>query len=226
MNFKRDITFLFSLLLPFFVIVPLQAQVLEVSNLSNTDMGEPVVDSGNSYAASFITGSSGTFTLTSASLWLYSPSTFDTSLVLSLYSNSPTTGPNTLLGTFTVDNPVNGSYQAFSFTPTSSLTLAASTQYWLGLSSSLPSGGAGTTSWSFTKTSSYTSNDGWMIDTATSSEMSFSPSWSTFAGSSAGGNTFRFSVTAIAAVPEPSVWTLLGLGCLGLVIFYRKRSMI
>lgn len=136
------------------------------------------------------------------------------SATAALYSDNAG-APGTNLGTFTfsgsnVDAFDHGTYD---FTPSSTISLAANTNYWV-VSSGLPA--TSDTYWDFTNDSTPNIGVG-----------AFSPN----AGGSWGnlGYTFKFEVDGIngvaASTPEPGTWGLMcGLGVMGSSILVRRRK--
>lgn len=183
-----------------------------VSNLGNANGINSLVFSNNSsytsHAGSFTTGLLPA-TLDSVRISLDSSSTFRP-LTVSIWSNSGSVPGSALAALSGLTNPSAG-----LFDYTGSLSLSASTTYWLVLETSL---GALTTiyDWDGTPDASEASSEGWTIGNGRATFSSGSGVWS------ANATTIpRFSVDATIA-PEPGGFALAGLGVAGLMRVVRR----
>lgn len=216
---KRNASTLIFLLLiaTFGIFAPghLLAQILYVSNLADADDSGVACDGGSWDAAAFTTGGNpGGYSLDSVQIAIDGILVTDGSgFTLSLYANNAGQ-PGTSLGVLSgSSNPsVAGTY---TYTA-SSLTLTASTSYWIvgQAATAFPNGSF---LWGDTTSSSYTSSGGWTINNATR-DISHD-NGSTWTATSV--SLLRFDVTA-TAVPEPQTLALAGLGLAAAFLHRRK----
>lgn len=186
-----------------------------VSNLTDIVNGTGTIYSSGppqSYAQEFLTGSS-SVTLSSIVVSLGNASgTFTASADL-VANNSGLPGSSVLTG-FTVPAIPTGSPANLTFTPTSSVTLSANTDYWFVLSAS---GSGGDYQWQYTNT--------------------LSPSFPNYAVSNNNGTSwtigtpagpFLLEATAASPVPEPSSLVLVTCGFLAFaaVLSLQRRKAI
>ncbi len=199
----------------------LSAQITYLTNTANGSNYGAEIDSSQWLAQSFITGTNlSGYTLDSTQLMLGAAGTAP-AFTVSLYSDV-STAPGTLVSALTTTGTPDGTLNAtLNFTPTSPTTLAPSTTYWLVTSSTAafqPSTNYLYQSFNYTSTS-YTASDGWTIPTTDLLSSSNSgSSWGSFGSSNA-----LFSVSAFAAVPEPSNYVLVDLGLAALIFVCARR---
>ncbi len=108
------------------------------------------------------------------------------------------------------DAPTNA--QLYTYTPPSSLTLNANTDYWIGAGAFSSSG-----AYELSETASTTTGiDGWTITGNVSNQ-----------GTPVANNIPQFAINAtpINAAPEPTTLALAGLGAVGWLLFRRLHEM-
>ena len=171
------------------LVVPARAEVV-LSNLTEDFDGADQVNGGSWRSVSFVTNAQA-WTLTSATLFLGSPSNTSGNLFVNVYSNA-TDRPGSSLGTLSgSDNPASAGQYTYT---SNGISLDPSTTYWLvaGVSS-----GIGYYRWLYTHSS--TSTGVWSI-----------PSTNTYARSTDAGSTwgsannypYLFSIEATATAPS------------------------
>jgi hypothetical protein len=181
-----------------------------VSNLTDIVNGTGTIYSSGppqSYAQEFLTGSS-SVVLSSIVVSLGNASGSFTA-VADLVANSGGLPGSTILTGFTVPVIPTGSAANLTFTPTSSVTLNANTDYWFVLSAS---GSGGDYQWQYTNTLSPSfpnyavstnSGTGWTIGTP--------------------AGPFLLEATATSAAPEPSSLLLVTSGFLAFAAVLGRR---
>lgn len=117
------------------------ATIIHSNNPSKTSAGTESASGARRLTSSFVTSTDVTF-LTSVTLML--ANTGSGAATLSVYSNS-TLSPGTLVGTLTSPSSYASSLAATTFTASSTITLQASTTYWVVLQAN-----SGTFAWSWT----------------------------------------------------------------------------
>ncbi|MGD1089533.1 MAG: choice-of-anchor R domain-containing protein [Verrucomicrobiota bacterium] len=189
--------------------VPAQATVY-VSNISDTTADTVEALGANWLAAEFTTGAdSGGYSLDSVDLLFSDTSgSSGSGFVLMLYANSsgqPDSSIGTLSGSSAPDTAGTYNYTA------SGITLSPSTPYWLV---ARPTALTGPYLWNYTASTSYTSSDGWIMNTARYDSSDAHGSYWT----SNSGDALQFDVDA-TPVPEPQTIALAGLG----LLFLRRK---
>ncbi len=200
------------------LVLPARAQILSTLGDSLSGAIGITVGSDEVYAASFTTGSNLTgYSVSSLTV----QNAVDTQGVVSqnmgIYANSGS-NPNMASGTLFLQQtfPAQGNADVL-YTPTTSLTLAPNTTYWLGITA----GSNNTNGFEDTNKTTYTATNGWVLN----SGMSYynDSIWTTYSPTP----NILFSINATALpTPEPSSWALLGLGCTALwFLRHRSRSL-
>jgi hypothetical protein len=186
-------------------------------NLSQTSAGYDGVGSGGLVEGplydSFSTGTGSSFLLTGVQLLVSKSGGSSGTTSIGIYNNNAVTDPPSpgslfaTIGTVT-DSSLSGTASVWSVSPVSPLSLAASTRYWVGLSTS----NNATMQWWYAS-----SNAG----TGVADEY-FSNSTGNFAN--AGDRPYQMQVS-VTAVPEPSTYAmaLAGLACGGSTMFRRRK---
>jgi PEP-CTERM motif len=185
---------------------------LYLSNLGQTPVGSAVVGSDAWIAQDFRTGTnSGGYTLNSIQLLLGAASGTPSGFSVSVY-NSLGGSPGSNLGSLGGADPSAGGIFSYA---TSGITLSSSTFYFVVLTAATPAAN-GSYNWSFVNPSSYDSNDGWLMNHIyyTSTDGS---TWPVFSR----GHFFQLAVDA-SAIPEPAIYSLVGLGLVGLSFWRHK----
>jgi hypothetical protein len=204
--------------------IVLQAQTVIASSYNGTTPGLLFTDvlrasaplgtyTGLSAGESFTTGAqSYTFSSVVANLRLLVGSS--TNLAAGIYSNSGGT-PGSLLATLTVPSMTLNSRSNFSFTASTSLTLAASTTYWFVV-------GPSTSTTSLVDATWYTGTSGTGLATAALNSNGLSlGSWVPDLGSA----SLSYQING-SAIPEPSTYAMAtGAMALGFVVWRRRRTM-
>jgi hypothetical protein len=181
-----------------------------VSNLTDIANGTGTIYSSGppqSYAQEFVTGSS-SVVLSSIVVSLGNASGSFTAVADLVADNSGLPGSTVLTG-FTVPAVPTGSPANRTFTPSSSVTLNANTDYWFVLSAS---GSGGDYQWQYTNTLS-PSFPNYAVSTNSGT------SWTV--GTPAG--PFLLEATAASSVPEPSSLVLVTCGFLAFAAVLSRR---
>jgi hypothetical protein len=190
----------------------LPAQTVGVSNLGGTPLGN-VYRAANSFVGSGFTTDStfAQYTLSEVIIPL-DGTTGITDFTVSLYTNSGTNKPGTLLATLAgPSSPLAGQNSFIN----DGVTLEANTSYWVTWGFTNGGGGfylapqmasnVGTGAWTVTNFGTYSSNAG--------------ASWDL----GGAGYPYQFSVAATNAIPEPSTYAMIfGAGALGLAAWRRR----
>ena len=169
-------------------------------------------------ATDFLTGTAAT-TITNATLIMYNSDIVDHTFTLSLFTDSGSGTPGTLVGSF--DAVTIRDLGNYSFT-SAGITLAADTAYWAVMQVnedvSDPDADAG----ALILTRSQTPDAGGVFSIISGTQVQFSADsgadWSDFLD----GN-FKFSLSG-AVVPEPASFALVGAGLFGLYVLRRQRA--
>lgn len=205
----------------FGMLTPGQVSAQDTDYLSN--IGEATADTAealdaNWLAAEFTTGAdSGGYTLDSVDL-LFSDAASNPGItsgssgsgfVLMLYANSsghPDSSLGTLSGSSAPDTAGTYNYTA------SGITLSPATPYWIV---ARPMALTGPYLWNYTASTSYTSSDGWIMNTARyDSSDAHGSIWT-----SNSGDALQYDVNA-TPVPEPYTIAPVGLG-----LFFLRRKI-
>jgi hypothetical protein len=188
------------------------ADTVIVSNLTAIVAGTGTIYSSGppqSYAQEFVTGNS-SVVLSSIIVPLGDASGTFTAAADLVADNSGLPG-SSVLTLFTVPTIPTGSATDLTFTPTSSVTLKANTDYWFVLSAT----GSGSYQWQYTNTLSAS-----FPNYAVSSSNTMGATWTV--GTPPG--PFLLGANA-AAVPEPSSLVLAAIGLLALGMVVRARRL-
>lgn len=192
---------------------------ITVSNLSANYSTNWIVAPSNFVAGSFTTdGYQSSFQLASVTVRLGSGVGTPGGFAVRLFSDSsgqPGTAFETLSG---ASNPSGNSTQAYTSAGT---TLSANITYWIVASAS--TGNVNTDYYHVAMTNSLSETTvgsaSWLIGNGTRYSLDDGSSWFTYTD-----NIPMFSVTTVAAVPEPSTYaTIFGACALGLVAYRRHR---
>ena len=199
-------------------VTPAQAQLPAVSNLANTSGNNRILNTPTLWGSSFTTGAEAqTFQSLTVPLERQLGGSGDDLVTAYLYSDAlglpDLVIPNGVLGPITV--PTGATTESlYTFTPLSTVTFAASTKYWVVLSS--PGDANQASIWSGTDNLSETGLPGWGIGTG-----QFSNSGSGWVDQGL-PTAFKFEV---AVVPEPGTYALMaGLGLVGFAGYRRWRN--
>lgn len=194
-------------------IIPLHAQTTAVSNLSQTYFTTQTVGKGSGsdfqQAISFTTGGS----ITDLSAIVLSGGAFGsvTDFTVAVWTGIGGGGPTGLVATLAGINPL-ATVGTYGYTPSSTLSLSASSTYWLVVSAPTTAVNTGF-SWRSTSSSGEDAGAvaGWTIGNTRWVTLDGGASWS-----GVGGGVPQFYVQ-VAAIPEPStgvaMFGLCALGC-------------
>lgn len=214
------ITFAVALLAP--QIVQAQGTMAYFSNLGQTSTGSVAVGSDSWLAALFVTGTnSGGYMLDSIQLGMADASGNPGNFTVMLYGNGNYPGAIDIgsnLGALDGSlNPVSSGI--FTYTTASNLILSPITEYFIVLTAATVVAN-GAYNWSYVSTNFYSPSGGWssrgVFETVlTSSDgLSWSPNL-------VSGHYAQFAINA-TAIPEPGIFSLLGLG--GLAFLWHRRK--
>jgi hypothetical protein len=209
-----------------FAVVLLTSQIAQaqgtiyVSSLDQTTTGNYAAGSNSWLAVLFRTGpNSGGYTLDSIELGMANASGSPSGFTVMIYSPSlsdlgafPGSSVDTLDGSL---NPTTAG--VYTYTSASNLTLSASTDYFIVLTSATAIA-SGAYEWNITSTFSPSLSGGWGGDNIFANSSNGS-SWGYVLGAYP-----QFSIDAIP-IPEPCVLALSGLGGL-LLLWHRRKSKV
>jgi len=215
----KSLTSLSTVAVLFFAsFVPAHAAVIYNTYNGNDDGTASNIHSGNGKALAFtmpatlLPGGTTSYDLNSVQM-RFSGSASSTDMTVSLYSNDGSNTPGTLLGTLTPSSSftLTGSVATYTFNATS-LTLSASTTYWVAMTASVASGIYWHTSSPLpSPLSSVGVTDGGGVYGGGSPDT-----WTSTSG-------VRNSLTVNAtAVPEPGTCVLFATGALCVILRSRK----
>ena len=186
-----------------------------LSNLAEPSSGFASIASDSWQAGRFTTGSSSAgYHLSSVQLRL-SPSVGNpTGLSVSIYNDTFDGDilqrvPNISIGSLVGSNPFALGINTFT---NAGIFLSPLSRYFVVVTSDTPVG-QGSYNWNIAATSSYDSTEGWFLG-ALGYDSADGETWSVTRP-----RMFQFSINAIAVVPEPSSFALLGMG--GSFVFTR-----
>jgi PEP-CTERM motif len=189
------------------------------SNLADGSGGNDTIRTSTDFtwASEFLTPSGSTLTLNDVIIELGEASGETNNITAFLYSNTGTT-PNASLATIATvpHSSISLTPSQVTFTPGSTITLQASTEYWIVLSGT--SVGANDAEWQLGTTNAGTGVAGQNHDQFNGA------SWATFANNTFTNTIPEMQVDATAPVPEPATFTLMGAALAGLAIVIRRRT--
>lgn len=190
----------------------LHAQETLLSNLPSNDGGYGYVNSSTFRAVSFTTSGT-TFNITSATMRLVNYTTPADTAQLSFRADDNDAPSQIILAS--LQSPTSGSdaFGNFTFTATSTITLAANTKYWMVITS--PDAGD---PFAWARSEEVVTPTG--VFTFGIQAISYNSGTNWQQGSN-GPHSFSIEGTA---VPEPATILFLGLGLVGLLILRRRRT--
>jgi hypothetical protein len=190
-----------------------------VSNTGTPSTGSIAIGSDSWGAAFFRTGTNAAGYIVNSVQVLMSPEAgMPSDLVVSIYTYK-SRFPGTSLGSLTGVDPIGGGIYSYS---TAGIALAASTDYFLVLTSMTPSS-QGFFNWNTTTNASFNSDNSWKIGFG-GRGLAYLRSLDGINWSGLGSltETTQFAINSTRA-PEPSLSALLSLGLTGFGFWRRKR---
>ena len=195
----------------FGVCAPASAQLLSDTNdavLGNYDIGYTTA------GQQFTTGSSSA-TIDSVAVLSYFNSGTPEDFTVGIYSDASGV-PGSLLSNGALTGPTTLETETTDIYDATGLTLSPNTAYWVVFSN--PAGAANYVEVKNTSSTTFTSTAGWVFGQTAVSTSGLSGPWNLDSNLNA-----LIAINGTAAVPEPSVLALAGLGGFGLMFFRRKK---